>query len=203
MHRSPFAGTHWRTGAWCSSCRPRPLKNWLSWNWPAWRRTTGHRSNRLSRLRSRCSWRRCSWSRRSFINRSRAGLRHNHSRCRRLRTRRRTRGSGALSLRRSIGPLTLCGRSWCRITGSRRRRYPSCRRSYGGHACGRLNRCRRSRRWRSRSHDPRWRGGCRCRCGWLDRRRSRLGFLCWRLHWSGRGRTRCRGCALLLCQNRL
>jgi hypothetical protein len=204
MHRSAFAGAHWRTGAGSSCCWARTLKNGLSWNWPTRSRTTGHRSNRLSRLRSCCSWRRCSWSWRSFINRSRAGLRHNHARCRSLRTSRLSRGSGPLSLRRDIGRLTLCGRSWCRTTGSRRRRYPSCRRSSGGNVCRRRNRCRRTRWWRTRSHYPRWRSGCRCSgCGRLDRRRSRLGFLRRRLRWSGRRRTRCCGRALLFRQNRL
>ena len=144
MHRTALTGTERRTRrADSRTLRSGTLKNWLTRNRTAGRRTHGPGGTR-GRTRGRRPWRR------SFIDRTRAGLRHDHSRCGRLR--------GSSSDR---------GRSWARRCG-RSGRYGSSRR---GRSRRRNHRRRRRRRghWAGRRH---WsRSGRRRRL--LNRRRNR------------------------------
>lgn len=168
------------------------------------RRGAGSRSlkNRLSRHRtSRCGARdgtggcsgrtggRC-WPERRFVNRTRSGLRHNHSWRRRLRrSRRGGPGNHGWRLRWRDG-FGWCRRRWCRSSGNvcnrccglrcwrlcSRRRWRGCRlRRY----CGRRNRkcwargrSRHDQPRRSRRRGTRW--PWRCAQGWRGRYSRRL-----------------------------
>ena len=137
MHRSPFTRTKRRTRSW--RLRPcRALKNWLSW----------HRSSR--RRPRRCTRRRRSRRRqRRLVYRARAGLRHDHSR--RWRNRSRwLRGRRALHLRDIVMRRRL--RGW---------------RSAAGWRCWSRSRCS----WRNRD-----RRRCCTRGGWHRRRCGRGGW---------------------------
>jgi len=138
VHRTTLARSQRRTRSPWTRRRARPLKNWLTWDWTPWRGTICNRHSRLD-------WRR-------LVHRARAGLRHDHSRSRCLRTRWRSRWLG----------LTYNWRLRRRLRRTRRRRAWRC----DIHL--------RRRGWRSNRTRRHWtRLGWRCNCGWSLRRHNR------------------------------
>ena len=129
MHGTTFAGAQWRTRSGRCSCWTRTLKYGLTRDGPAGR---GTRCTRGCCRRSRAN--------RRFVDRTRTGLRNDHSWRRHVR---------ALGRRRCRGP---CSN---RSLGSR---------WWSTHSSGRRNRsCRNCRRWRRRSRRSRSSGNRRGR----------------------------------------
>ena len=198
MHGTAFAGPQGRTCAGC--CRARTLENWLPWNRTSWRRPTLRRG-----LRTR-------WLlRRSQVDRSGAGLRHDHAPHRsaspRRRSGRRSRlGRMCLGRRRNFCErrshrLWGCSRNcrpyrwWWRNYnfGRRRRHWRGFLRRHG-----RRRSLRRGRRnnWRCNYRTDHWRRGRSNRGGSRLSRHWRRGRRCWgnrtRRHGSRRARRRFR-----------
>jgi hypothetical protein len=205
MHGTTLPGTQRARRTSAGNLRTRALKNWLARHRTAGRRTHSDWYTGLRWGRSNDSWRR------SLVDRTRACLRHNHARRRRLR---RTGHDGCSGTRRcwwSLRRGRSCNRrrSWRgrRNRGRRRRcrtrRSHDRRRGWGCRRCGHCGtfrwrshncrtRCGRRRSW-SRGYGRRWRR--RWPSGW--RRDNGL-----RCHWRDR-RTRGRSDRFLLLRNGL
>jgi len=150
MHRTAFAGTKRRTRTTdARSLRTRTLKNRLTRDWTAWRRT--HRSRGPTGLHRR----RRRTRRGRFVHWPRAGLRNNHARSRRLR-----------------GP----GRDRRRNRTRRRSGSRWLRRRRSGHRWRRGRARRRDHDWRRWRNNRFWRRCAYHRSGWgyRNRRNDRL-----------------------------